>query len=162
MQCGLGKPFNMPSSKLDRVSAWIILLPLYFLFMVPWTLFLIVFRQVLVWLSLIEETSGGSRVESDCESIKDASSFGLLACAGQGVLHLGLQIVIVALLVGAGDLLFGLEQEYVRNTVSVSIASAILSCIVLGVSYLSGQECGRLSRDLSTPASSFSYIFSTL
>ena len=32
------------------------------------------------------------------------------------MLHLGLQIVIVALLVGAGDLLFGLEQEYVRNT----------------------------------------------
>ena len=47
-------------------------------------------------------------------------------------------------------------------SVSVSIASVILSCIVLGVSYLSGQECGRLSRDLSTPASSFSYIFSTL
>lgn len=96
------------------------------------------------------------------------------------MLHLGLQIVIVALLVGAGDLLFGLEQEYIKTTgglkicssklstnnfsisVSVSIASVILSSIVLGVSYLSGQECGRLSRDLSTPASSFSYIFSTL
>ena len=91
--------------------------------------------------------------------------------AGQGVLHLGLQIVIVVLLLGAGDVLLGLEQEYVTATgnqkklllwsfdleflisVSVSIASVILSCIVLGVSYLSGQEFGRLSRDLSTPAS---------
>jgi len=86
----------------------------------------------------------------------------LLSGAGQGVLHLGLQIVIVVLLVGAGDLLFGLEQEYIRTTVSVSIASVILSFIVLCVSYLSGQECGRLSRDLSTPSSSFSYIFSSL
>ena len=49
-----------------------------------------------------------------------------------------------------------------KIAVSVSIASVILSCIVLGVSYLSGQECGRLSRDLSTPSSSFFYIFSSL
>ena len=44
MQCGLGKPFNIPTSKLDRISAWIILLPLYMLFMIPWTLCLIVYR----------------------------------------------------------------------------------------------------------------------
>ena len=61
MQCGLGKPFNIPSSKLgnidyycanmdfifcvsDRISAWIILLPMYMLFMIPWTLLLIVYR----------------------------------------------------------------------------------------------------------------------
>merc|ERR1711892_1174305 len=162
MQCGVGKPFNIPSSKLDRLSAWLILLPLYLLFMIPWTLVLIVYRQLAVWLSLVKETSGGPRVEADCEGINNASSFGLLSGAGQGVLHLGLQIVIVVLLVGAGDLLFGLEQEYIRTTVSVSIASVILSFIVLCVSYLSGQECGRLSRDLSTPSSSFSYIFSSL
>merc|ERR1712106_329254 len=162
MQCGVGKPFNIPSSKLDRLSAWLILLPLYLLFMIPWTLVLIVYRQLAVWLSLVKETSGGPRVEADCEGINNASSFRLLSGAGQGVLHLGLQIVIVVLLVGAGDLLFGLEQEYIRTTVSVSIASVILSFIVLCVSYLSGQECGRLSRDLSTPSSSFSYIFSSL
>ena len=28
----------------DRISAWIILLPLYMLFMIPWTLVLIVYR----------------------------------------------------------------------------------------------------------------------
>ena len=28
----------------DRISAWIILLPLYMLFMIPWTLILIVYR----------------------------------------------------------------------------------------------------------------------
>ena len=47
-------------------------------------------------------------------------------------------------------------------SVGVAIASALLSSIVLAVSYLSGQECGRLSQDLSTPASSTSYIFSSL
>eukprot|EP00092_Neocalanus_flemingeri_P003197 GFUD01003416.1.p1 GENE.GFUD01003416.1~~GFUD01003416.1.p1 ORF type:complete len:1055 (+),score=218.84 GFUD01003416.1:46-3210(+) len=162
MQCGVGKPFNIPSSKLDRLSAWLILLPLYLLFMIPWTLVLIVYRQLVVCHSLVKESSGGPRVEADCEGINNASSFGLLSGAGQGVLHLGLQMVVVVLLVGAGDVLLGLEQEYVATMVSVSIASVILSSLVLGVSYLSGQECGRLSQDLSTPASSFNYIFTSL
>ena len=30
----------------DRLSAWLILLPLYLLFMIPWTLCLILYRQV--------------------------------------------------------------------------------------------------------------------
>merc|ERR1719186_916416 len=78
MQCGVGKPFNIPSAKLDRLSAWLILLPLYLLFMIPWTLLLILYRQVVVWLKLVKETQGGPRVEPDCDEIGQAASFGLL------------------------------------------------------------------------------------
>merc|ERR1719150_3642204 len=65
MQCGLGKPFNIPSSKLDRISAWIILLPLYMLFMIPWTLILIVYRQLVVCIQILKEIQGGNKVEAD-------------------------------------------------------------------------------------------------
>ena len=71
----------------DRLSAWLILLPLYLLFMIPWTLLLILYRQVIlpiktrdqidhpeeeknhhslsvqvvVWLKLAKETQGEKR-----------------------------------------------------------------------------------------------------
>ena len=65
MQCGIGKPFNMPKYRLgitsllfinnieklfflnkDLCSAWVLLLPFYTIFMLPWTLCLVVYRCV--------------------------------------------------------------------------------------------------------------------
>ena len=39
----------------------------------------------------------------------------LLYGAGQGVLHLGLQIIIVVLLLSVGDVMLGLDQEFIRS-----------------------------------------------
>ena len=39
----------------------------------------------------------------------------MLTGIGHGVLHLGLQAVIVVLLVGAGDILLGLDDETVTD-----------------------------------------------
>ena len=44
----------------------------------------------------------------------------------------------------------------------VTVASLVLTCLVLGVSHLSSQEAGRLSRDLATPADSVKYLASSL
>merc|ERR1719150_1610476 len=162
MQCGLGKPFNIPTSKLDRISAWIILLPLYMLFMIPWTLCLIVYRQFVVCVHLLKEIQGGSKVEADCEAINNASSFGLLFGAGQGVLHLGIQIIVVGLLLGVGDTVLGLESQFVHDNAIVCVISALLGLVVLVVSHLSSQECGRLGRDLSTPRHSLTYLSTSL
>ena len=86
----------------------------------------------------------------------------LLYGGGQGVLHLGLQIVVVALLLGAGDVVFGLEPEFVRSTAAVCGASVVLSLTILAVSYISTQEAGRLQRDLATPPSSWTYLATSL
>ena len=40
----------------------------------------------------------------------------------------------------------------------MSLISAGLGLVVLLVSYLSSQECGRLNRDLSTPHNSLTYL----
>ena len=42
------------------------------------------------------------------------------------------------------------------------VISAVLGLVVLLVSYLSSQECGRLNRDLSTPGSSLTYLATSL
>ena len=43
-------------------------------------------------------------------------------------------------------------------SVIVCVISAVLGLVVLLVSYLSSQECGRLARDLSTPHNSLTYL----
>jgi len=101
-------------------------------------------------------------VEQDSPKINEASSFGILFGAGQGVPHLGIQLVVLGLLIIGGDVLLGLEKTDITSTAWVSLISILLSCIVLAVSFLSGQEAGRLSRDLSTPASSISYLSTSL
>ena len=61
----------------DRLSAWLLLLPLYILFMIPWTLVLVVWRQLLVCLDLAREMAGGPRIEPDSEAVNTAASFGV-------------------------------------------------------------------------------------
>ena len=39
----------------------------------------------------------------------------LLYGAGQGVLHLSLQIIVVVLLLSVGDVLFGLDRDFITN-----------------------------------------------
>ena len=63
----------------------------------------------------------------------------LLVGAGKGVPQLGLQLLLVGLLVGAGDALLGLQPDFVAGSVRVSLACILLSAVVLGVSYLSSQ-----------------------
>ena len=86
----------------------------------------------------------------------------LLYGAGQGVLHLSLQIIIVALLLSVGDVLFGLEREFIKNNAIVCVVSALLSLVILCVSYISSQEGGRLTRDLATPANPLTYMTTSL
>ena len=44
----------------------------------------------------------------------------------------------------------------------VCVVSALLSLIILCVSYISSQEGGRLARDLSTPANPLTYMTTSL
>jgi len=164
LQCGIGKPFNLPKTKIDLSSAWVLLLPIYLVFMIPWTLILIVYRQSKVWVGLIEEARGlGQPLEPDCQHIHNASSFGLLLGAGQGVLHLGLQAVILGVVLLAGDFLLGIDKEfYFSSTLIVTSLSLVLVLLTLAVSHLSSQECCRLSVDLATPPRSAVYLVSSL
>jgi len=163
MQCGIGKPFTMPSTRLDFVAAWILLLPLYLLFMIPWTLCIIIYRQLAVWTGLSREIIGGNKVDSDSELIMNASSFGLLAGAGHGFLHIGVQVLVLGFVLTLGSLMEGIDQGYFGISTSwVTLCSILLTCLVLGVSHLSSQEAGRISRDLSTPSDSLPYLTTSL
>ena len=119
-------------------------------------------------------SQGGPRVEPDCDEIGQAASFGLLWGAGQGLPHLGLQILLLGLLAAPlGGLqafaprlvmpsLFGMPSDENLQLSAISLASLLTSLLVLIVSHLSSQEAGRLSRDLATPSSSLTYLATSL
>ena len=67
------------------------------------------------------------------------------------MLHLGLQLVVVALVIAAGDVLFGLEADFRLSQAVVGVVSMVVSLVILLVSHVSCQEGGRLARDLATP-----------
>lgn len=160
LQCGVGKPLELP---LPRV-VWIILLPIYIIIMVPWTLLLIIYRQVMVVVGLGREATGQNfRLEPDSKLVNMATNFGLLLGAGQGILYLGVEAVILGVVLLAGDVIFGINREEFRDsTLIITLVSMALLCIVMGVSHLSGQEGRRLSVDLSTPARPSLYLLSSL
>ena len=113
-------------------------------------------------------------MEPDCDEIGQAASFGLLWGAGQGLPHLGLQILLLGLLAAPlGGLqafaprlvmpsLFGMPADENLQLSAISLASLLTSLLVLIVSHLSAQEAGRLSRDLATPSSSVTYLATSL
>ena len=127
-----------------------------------------------MWLRLVREAGGGARVDPDCEEIGQAASFGLLWGAGQGLPHLGLQVLLLGLLAApltglqavapriVMPSLFGMGEVENLQLSWVSLASLLTSFLVLAVSHLSSQEAGRLSRDLATPSSSLTYLATSL
>ena len=86
----------------------------------------------------------------------------LLLGGGHGVLHLGLQLVVVALVIAAGDVLFGLESQFRVSQAVVGLVSIVVSLVILTVSHVSCQEGGRLARDLATPPHSTSYMLTSI
>ena len=78
------------------------------------------------------------------------------------MLHLGLQLVVVALVLAAGDVLFGLESEFRLSQAAVGVVSVLVSIVILAVSHVSCQEGGRLARDLATPPHSTIYMVTSI
>jgi len=165
VQCGIGKPFQMPKkSKIDFICAWLIVLPAYLLAMIPFTLILIVYRQIRVWYGLLQEARGISQpLEPDSAHLDHASSFGFLLGAGQGIVHLGVQVVLLGVVLVAGDIILGIDKQfYVSSTSVVTCISMIVVILTLVVSQISSQESHRLNLDLPTPPRSKMYLLGSL
>ena len=66
--------------------------------------------------------------------------FQFLLGAGQGILHVGVQAVLLGVVLLAGDILLGLDKEfYVSSTSVVTLISMVVVVLTLVVSQISSQ-----------------------